>query len=502
MSQEIPLNGFYESTTLKNSARRCVNLIPINEPNGSLSTNMLECPSGITGPITIGGTFPSLGSGSITSQVFEYQNNFVNKDVVFCVGNNLIATDGSGISVEQIPTFRGITPDMFFCRFAASPDTLVAVGGYGITGGCGSEFDKNLTATTIDLSNIFGVTPHPIRDVAFLGGRFIYMSGEYIGSHALRCYYTDIGSATPDVTNFFQPDVGSTEFRGLHVMNGSLLLFDQNKTFLFSLTSSVNTPFQWQRNATIPVGLLSPHTKCEALGTLFFIGKRERGGYRPFAMSGGSAVEIGTAAINSAINNDVDSSTDPDCVVFNYSDKGREMIVFRTENKCFVYNAIDKRWFERENPSGEHWEFIGSALSGNQESVFIGESVDVVPSVSTTVSAGVLDSSIGTELGLSLDRYVVSAPFNANNQTIRLSEVEPIIDSVDSQSADVTMSLSTDYGATFNTERTITKTVNNARSRFMSWGAIRQAAVFKIKVASDYPVKIVKLLARMKAGTR
>ena len=92
---------------------------------------------------------------------------------------------------------------------------------------------KSLTATTIDLDNIFGVTPHPIRDVAFLGGRFIYMSGEYIGSHALRCYYTDIGSATPDVTNFFQPDVGSTEFRGLHVMNGSLLLFDQNKTFLF-----------------------------------------------------------------------------------------------------------------------------------------------------------------------------------------------------------------------------------------------------------------------------
>lgn len=111
--QEIPLNGFYESTTLKNSARRCVNLIPINEPNGSLSTNMLECPSGITGPINIGGTFPSLGSGSITSQVFEYQNNFANKDVVFCVGNNLIATDGSGISVEQIPTFRGITPNMF-----------------------------------------------------------------------------------------------------------------------------------------------------------------------------------------------------------------------------------------------------------------------------------------------------------------------------------------------------------------------------------------------------
>jgi len=504
--QEIPLNGFYESTTPKNSNRRCVNLIPINEPQGSLSTNMLECPSGIVGPIEDAGSVAGYAGGDITSQVFEYTNNAFGRNVVFCQGNVLFATDGDELSIVQIPDFGGVTPNMSYCRFASSSDTLVAVGGGGLTSsGCAAEINRGLGATTIDLNSIFGVSPHPIRDVAFLGGRFIYMSLGYQGTHAFRCYYTDIGSATPDVTNFFQPDVGSTEFRGVHVLNGSLWLFDDENAFLFSLTSSTTTPFQWQRNATIRVGLLSANAKTEAIGTLFFIGKRPGGGYRPFAFSGGSAVEIGTPAINYAINNDVgqpSSFVDLGDVVFSYSDKGREMIVFRTSNHCFVYNATDKRWFERENPGGENWEVIGAGRAAGDETVFIGESVSVVAGVSIAVRGGILDPDTGTEIGDQVERYVVSAPFNANNQTIRLSEVEPIIDSVDSQSADVTMSLSTDYGATFGTERTITKTVNNARSRFMSWGAIRQAAVFKIKVASDYPVKIVKLLARMKAGTR
>lgn len=504
--QELPLNGFYESTTPKNSNRRCVNLIPINEPQGALSTNMLECPSGIDGPISISGSYSGYSGGNITSQVFEYLNNSADRSVVFCQGNRLFATDGSGLSSSQIPNFGGAIPNMFYCRFAASSDTLVAVGG-GTTSssGCAAEFDKSLNATTIDLISIFGVNPHPIRDVAFLGGRFIYMSGEYVGTHALRCYYTDIGSATPDVTNFFQPDVGSTDFRGVHVLNGSLWLFDKDSAFLFSLTSSTTTPFQWQRNATIEVGLISAHAKTEALGTLFFIGKRPGGGYRPFAFSGGSAIEIGTPAINYAINNDVGNSAslaDADDVVFSYSDKGREMIVFRTDNHCFVYNATDKRWFERENPGGENWEIIGAGRAGGDTTVFIGESIDVDTGVSTTVRGGVLDQDTGTEIGEQVERYVVSAPFNSNNQTIKLSEVEPVIDSVDSQDTDVTISLSRDYGETYGTERTITKTLNNSRTRFPSWGAVRQAAVFKIKLASDYPAKVVKLLARFGVGSR
>ena len=504
--QELPLNGFYESTTLKNSRRRCVNLIPINEPNGSLSTNMLECPSGISGPIEDAGFVAGYAGGDITSQVFEYISNAFGRNVVFCQGNVLFATDGDEFSIVKIPDFGGVTPNMVYCRFASSSDTLVAVGGGGLTSsGCAVEINRGLGATTIDLNSIFGVTPHPIRDVAFLGGRFVYMSLEYQGSHALRCYYTDIGSATPDVTNFFQPDVGSTDFRGVHVINGSLWLFDDENAFLFSLTSSTTTPFQWQRNATIRVGLLSAHSKAEALGTLFFIGRRPGGGYRPFALSGGSAVEIGTPAINYAINNDVgqpSSFVDPSDVVFSYSDKGREMIVFRTSNHCFVYNATDKRWFERENPESENWEIIGSGRAAGDATVFIGKSVSVVAGVSIAVRGGILDPDIGTEIGDQVERYVVSAPLNASNATVKVSELEPVISSVTGGDADVTVSVSKDFGETYGTERTTTKTEDNSRTRFLSWGAFRQAAVVKIKVASDFPVKIVKLLARISAGGR
>lgn len=521
MTQQLPLNGFYESTTLKNSARRCVNLIPINEPNGSLSTNMLECPSGIAGPVTQSETasdfFGFRAPQDISSQVFSFNGNAADVAAVFCNVDKLVRvkySTGGALSWDYIviPDFSATIPYMQGARFAASESRMVAVSGSegaefsSSVRGCAVEFDAFYTPTVIDLNSIFGA-PHSIYDVAFLGGRFIYMYG-FQGAAQTACYYSDIGSTTPDITQFFAPDIDYGRLTGLHVLNGSLRLFDERRCYLFSLTSSTTTPFQWQRNATINVGLVGPHCKAEASGGLYFLGIDSNGKVQPYFMSSGVQA-IGTPAVIDAINESgkykIDFSTGQK--VFTYTDKGRDYVAFKTlqmvggffATRTFVYSIADGRWFEM-SAGGAGWDVTGYARHRDAE-VLIGTDFSIDGS-SVTLQTGVFDSDIGTEFGESMERYVVSAPFNANNQTIRLSEVEPIIDSVDSQSADVTISLSTDYGATFGTERTITKTVNNARSRFMNWGAIRQAAVFKIKVASNYPVKIVKLLARMKAGTR
>lgn len=495
--QELPLNGFYESTTQKNSARRCVNLIPINEPNGSLSTNMLECPPGITGPVT-GTAYSGLISGAVVSQVYEWKNNNVGKSALFCYRNRLYFTEGTSAVGVQIPNFGASVPHMFGARFASSPDTLVGVndGTVGVDS-CGFSADKNLSVTTIDLDTIFGTSPHGITDVAFLGGRFIWMNGEDVGGNAFRCYYSDIGGTDPVITQFFQPDIDTTEFTGIHVLSGQLWLFDNKRAYLFSLTSSTTTPFQWQRSATREVGLYSSNTKAQAGGILFMIGSDESGNWVPVAFNGGQATRIGTPAVDYAVNADIKTTSLTPPKVFSYHDNGREYVAFTTGLRTFVYSLSDQRWFERDSGSG-YWDVIGFA--GRDSEVYVGQEITV--SANATLQIGNADYDDGMEFGESIERFTVSAPFNANNATIKLSELEPVISSVGGEDADVTVSISKDFGDTFGTERTITKTGDSSRTRFLGWGAFRQAAVVKIKVVSDFPVKIVKLLARMTTGGR
>lgn len=495
--QELPLNGFYESTTPRNSKRRCVNLIPINEPNGSLSTNMLECPAGIDGPIS--SSIPAgLMSQSIHSQVFEWVNNR-NSPVIFCADNQAVATNGFSVITERIPTTAAsAVPNMFGARFASSPNTLVAVNkGDTISAGVGVALDKDFNATLIDFNDIFNVGPSGIVDVAFLGGRFIYANGQSSGSLAFRCYYSEIGGVEPLETNFFQPDMDSTEFTGLHVLNGQLWLFDRKRSYLFSLTGSTSTPFSWQRSATVNAGLYSPHAKAESNGVLFMIAGDESGNWRPVVFAGGSISPIGSSAVDHAINQDLKKGAKPTQVkVFAYHEQGRDFVAFTTGHRTFVYNVNAKRWFERDSGDG-YWRAIGFA--GRDAEVFVGDRVEV--DISAEWRIGRSDYSIGTEFGSSIERLCDTAPFNANNSVIKLSELEPVCDVVGSETQSVSVSLSTDYGATFGTERQ--SVIDGAsRARFTSWGAIRQAFVVRLRFTSDYPTKIVKLLARMVTGGR
>ena len=496
MAQQLPVNGFYESTTSQNSNRRCVNFLPIIEPEGSQSTYMLECPSGITGPLT-GGLYSGMTGGTITSQVYDFENNGIDANTVFCHRNHILRTDGASFSAFQIPNFGGSIPYMYRARFASSSDTLVSVSD-GITGGlasCGASFDKSLTATTIDLETIFTQTPCGIRDVAFLGGRFIWMNGDGGGANSFRCYYSGIGGTAPVITNFFQPDMDTTEFTGLQVLNGSLWLFDRRRAYLFTLSGSTTTPFQWQRSATIEGGLNSPHSKAEILGALFLIGLRNTGQYKAMVMSGASMTPIGTPAIDAAI--DADIKAGGFASVYAMQDKGREFCVFNTGLRTFVYSIQDKRWSERESGTGDN--FVGIGFVGRDNNVVIGKNMTTADN--TVIDIGVLDEAIGTEFGVEVERYIDTAPFNANGKSLRVSEVEPVCIVDGSSDYSINASMSLDASETFGAERSINVSGSN-RTRFLNWGIISQTFTMRFKFSSPFPTKIIKILARITPGGR
>lgn len=512
--QELPLNGFYESTTPKNSRRRCVNLIPINEPNGSLSTNMLECPSGLSQienktatSATQSQNYATATSGEITSQVASVS-----------VSPNAALSAGAGDAVlipyqtfamfytglDAKPTKLDFADGFDYARIAMSQnDIALCSPGYApdvSSNGsyCEISYPGN-SISSIDVLSEFPLNPK-FHDIVFAAGRIVWVSYDDTGSDRFRCYYSDIGDTQPKAAQFFSPDSSVSRLTGAHNLNGSLWVFDTDNAFLFTITSSVTTPFQWQRAATLPVGCCGPHAKAEVGGALYVLGRTENGSYSVVSLSGG---KVSNPAIDYAINEKIKTLGQFDILrdvrLFGYRDKGRDILSVTVSDITFCYSITDGRWFEMST-SGAEWEVIGYGTAYGQD-LFVGKSI--------TVDAGLIsfnlsppNQSIGTEFNLTPERYCETGPINANQQTIRLAELEPICSVDGSSEQSVYVFVSKDFGNTYGTERSSIVVSDRSRTRFLNLGVFRQAVVMKILFNNAFPSKIIKLMARVKSGGR
>lgn len=512
--QELPLNGFYESTTSKNSVRRCVNLIPINEPQGGLSTNMLECPSGLiqAGPNTAAsGTatsdYASAVSGEITSQA-----------TTVSISPNNLATASAGDAVlapyqtyamfyqggTNKPTKLNFTDGFEYARIAMSQDSIVIcspgyAGGFVSSDGsyCRIDFPGTL-ATSIDVLSEFPLDP-TFHDVAFAGGRMVWVNYDDSGANRFRCYYSDIGDVLPLNTQFFSPDKSVSRLTGAHNLNGSLWVFDADNAFLFTITSSVTTPFQWQRSATQAVGCAGPHAKAEVKGILYTLGRVEGGSYSVVALTQG---RVSTPAVDALISSKIKSLSEFDILrktkLFSYRDKGRDILAVTVDDLTLCFNVTDGRWFEMG--ANDSWEVIGFGTAYGQD-LFIGKTVTVADG-NITFNMSEPDPSVGTEFGVIVERYFESGMLNANQAPAKVSELEPMCAIEGIATDSVYVSVSTDFGATYGTERASVVKGGDTRTRFLNWGLIRQAMVVKVRFLSDYPAKIVRLMARISTGGR
>jgi len=514
MSQEIPLNGFYESTTLKNSARRCVNLIPINEPNGSLSTNMLECPSGLSliedqtaASATATQDYSTAATGVITSQsksvsisTNSAQSASAGDAVLVPYQTFAIFYQGSGVKPRKLNFADGFD----YARIALSQNDIV-ICSPGYASGVSSDGSyceisyPGTIATSINVLSEFPLNPQ-FHDVVFAAGRMVWVSYDDTGSGRFRCYYSDIGATLPKATQFFSPDSSVSRLTGAHNLNGSLWVFDADNAFLFTITGSVTTPFQWQRAATLPVGCAGPHAKAEVKGSLFVLGRTENGSYSVVSIGSG---RVSTPAVDYAINQKIKELDSFDILkkvkLFGYRDKGRDILSVSVDDVTFCYNVTDNRWFEMST-NGGRWSVTGYGTSYGQD-LFVGSNITVGDGL-ISFELSTPSQTIGTEFNLTPERFCETGPLNANQQAIKVSEIEPMC-SIDGDSdQSVYVSVSKDFGATYGTERSSVVGSDSARTRFLSWGLFRQALVVKIRFSNAFPSKIIKLMSRIKSGGR
>ncbi len=525
--QELPLNGFYEAETKKLSGRTCVNWIPTISDAGSLSQLSLMPTSGVVYDDDVWEFWnDNWDSGKITGQIASYDG--FNSITQFVVGGRLVAFDGDNAGSYVLPDSPAggaatVSRGCELSRFATDGTSLVFVGPYYAN----NEIDRGysasttLTVTALDFNSGFGNNKAGVVDVAYLGGRFLYLaSNSVIGFN--QVHYSTIGGTLPNTLDFFAPQGNSEQLHGLEVNSDRLYLFAETNTYIYQVGSTVDIPFQLV--GSINYGLagrdgIKQFAKCKYIGGIAFYGKQKDGAGSIYLLSGAKAQKISNSNIDRVI-----SQNTKDLRLFAFTEKGRNFLAVRSATICFVYEADTGMWHQRETYGRQSWAFIGaSELDNGQGSVFVGDAFLRVDNGQfqdlAFLQSGYTDINLGTELASErnelnnlgvVNREVVTSPFNGKNDRIIVHELQPQCSvshlKLDSgwPKPEINISVSYDFGNTFEQERGLSMGLigdYKAKTRFFSFGYVDQAFTVKIRTMNPYPTGLVSLLARTEKGS-
>jgi len=535
--KELPLNGFYSEESRKLSDRRCINFIPTVSDAGALSSLSLMPTTGLEnyGDITVNSSLLGSSAQAITSQVFNFKTIQGGLSAVFVVVDRVFFVDGfGGLTIKDYPNPAGyplpirasytrMATDGFRCLICAPSS------GTGNSRDRAVYFENDLSAAGvgIDTATIFNQADAELTDVAYLGGRFLYLSSQVTIAGFNRVFYSDIGTVEPVALNFFAPNNLNSQLVGMEVLNDRLYLFSSEKGYIYSVTSSVDTPFI--KNGELEYGLLNSFSKCVYLDSLAGVFKEKGGALFVGLITGAGIKKISTRAIDQRIFNafqdDTNFGPERRTRLFTFMDNGRSFLCLTSPEFTFVYEAASGLWHERKTlrdgdlysllGGRNNWQYIG-ALEYDADflksSYFIGDTIETVdlPTNQFRVPISKVNTNIGTEDGELIERTLISSPFNENNNRMVLDEVQPQCEvdfttPIDGWSdPKINLSVSNDFGNSFDGERSLgigpSGNYSN-ETRFLGIGYFMQAFTLKLRTINPYPTRIIKLLARVTGGS-
>jgi len=351
-----------------------------------------------------------------------------------------------------------------------------------------------------------GDVPTDVRfgDMAYLGDRFIYMAkSEASTNKPIKIFYSDILDPTViDSLSYFSDISQPTRTTGIHVLNNRLYVFSEEGYSVWSNTPDVNLPFIIQKGSSGSVGLLNSDAKTELGGTLYFAGVSD-GTTSLYSLSPSGISKLG----NDAIENDLSQEDSITAFSFRHSNRdficlnGEQTICYDISTGEFHKRSIFDRGFNKEVA----WPIKDSETIGDKNIVFGQYDLDY-----SEVIISKFDKSIGTELGATINRKLVTSPFNSNGASNLVRELA-FQTSVDYSSGapvslpSLELSVSKNFGYDYGTVKTQEFDSNGDHGkilRFMNIGFFRQAFVFKLETSTIYPHNILKMLVRLEKGFR
>ena len=522
--QELPLNGFYAGESKKLTDRRCINWMPTPNDSGSLAPMSLIPTVGrdkggkVDTIYNDGAAIININpANKVTSQIFSWA--VLNRTSPMYFKDQAWTSIGSTTVEGRLQPFDAGTkmPDGERIRVATSA-TQLSVVGYGRGGEQAGvqngfiQYAENNVQFTYDIP-YFDLSSQ-ITDTAFFGGRFLFSNSS---EQRPRTYYSDIGVVAPSSLDFFTPDNLAGAIKGIEVDNDILYVFGDAQTFIYQVSASTDIPFR--QTGELNVGLYQPESKVVTSQGVYFIGKDGGNSYHIYRMSGASVQKISNRHVDNFLNKNNLYNIKPDgpfgsdlypdyCPILKITDNNESIICFNTPAICLCYNEENGIWHERKTEGRDNWEVIGYGMS-DVGPVFISDTWDLVDTkvYDMNLTEPVIES--GRENGLLVERTMISAPFNDKNQRMMIDEIQPqcevdySVPVTDWAEAKINLSMSHDFGNTFEEERALNigRAGNYTQeTRFMSMGYVRQAFTLKLRSLNPYPTRVIALLSRLTKG--
>lgn len=534
MAQQLPLNAFYKSESNKQSNRDCVNFMPVPSDEGEYSSYSLYSTTGIEFKVSAGTSLASEvksrddlydGVGGVLL-VYPQRLGFLTQTVITYFDYELDASSRktSTIPLEGQPSALDLQYKDTGLIFTKNSTTVATNKTYAIPGSSGdirtisnigswtnSELEAGLEPGSL-LSDAVEFNPASqtsfnsnIIDAAFVKGRHLFLNGRVSTSVAgpgsesqNRVYYSDLNDAkTIDELSFFFPTSQQGDLIGIEVINDRIYVFTESEVAVFVPQNDPVIPFVEQSSSARRIGLLGTKAKTVLGDTIFMIGRIDDQP-RFIAFGGAGAKKISTKEIDAILQ----KASFENANVFSFLDQGRSIIAFSFNDYTFCYDAASGE-FHRRSSRGGQWE-VKDQTRGN---IFLG----FARGFTSSDSLGFANSGIGTEFDSLVEREVVTANFNSQGVSNRVSEicVIPEIDytnyTADYENPNLMLSISGDYGNTYSSEKAQgfgPLGVFDRLLRFLGLGIFRQSFTVKLRTLNPYPHRINKVLARLKKGRR
>ena len=387
-------NGFYVSDSLPISAQECTNFYPNIVQAPALNQETLIGTAGLTQVATTATPLDTqLNRGAHEMNGIPY---FVN-------GTNLYKlTESSGTySTTNLGTIAGTSR----VSMADNGTQLMVL----VPSGNGYIYN-HVTDTFAQITDSdFTANGNP-QQVVFIDGYF--------------CLTTDtkkfIVSSLNDGLNYNALDFGTAEsdpdeIVAPVVFKNQLFIAGSQTIEAFQNIGGADFPFQ-RTGLFFSKGIAAPFSVKQIGDTFIFIGAGENESPAIWALNGNQLTKVSTTAIDNLLNNLTETQVQA-IYSWSYAQKGAYFIGFALPSSTLVYDTITQRWHERKSTiSGVVGAYRVNAMVQAYNQVFCGDIEDG--------KIGKLDPDVYTEYGNTIQRRLVTQPFQNNMQSFYVPYLE------------------------------------------------------------------------------
>jgi hypothetical protein len=386
-------NGFYESDSLPISAQECVNFYPNIAQAPALNQETLYGTAGLE---------EVANANSLTGNRGAHEMNGV---PYFVIENRLYS-----MAADFTLTFIGeIAGDTRVSMADNGTQLLVLVPN-------GNGYIYNHVADTFAqiTDSDFTANGNP-QLVVYIDGYFCLTtdSKKFIVSalnDGLSYNALDFGTAESDPDEIVAPIV----FKNQLFIGGSQTIE------AFQNIGGADFPFQ-RTGLFLQKGIVSPFSIQTLQDTFVFIGAGQNESPAIWILQGNDVAKISTTAIDKELSQLTQDQV-ASIYSWGYAEKGAYFVGFSLPSSTLVYDIITKRWHERKS-------VVDNILGGYRVTSMVRAYNKIWAGDLIDGRVGRLDSEVYTEYGTTIQRSIVTQPFQSNMDSFVVPEIEMTVES-------------------------------------------------------------------------